>query len=185
MERLPKNFLRELRAGDPALYERLVAEHSIELRRYASRFTRDDDELDELVSATWAIAWLKRGQYRGRGPIPAWLTRICRSIAIRRVNSARRFSDFVQRHTPETSQPAARQDNGATRDAFLDNCMNAVALLPERQRFVVIARVVLGLSVLQTPERMKCRPGTVKATLHAVLKSLNTKLVWKGDDEPE
>ncbi len=56
----------------------------------------------------------------------------------------------------------------ALNDALLD--------LPQRQRDVVVLRLIHGLSVRDTAHRMDCAEGTVKATLHHALNSLKKTL---------
>lgn len=175
-----KQFLQDFRSGDAAVFGRLVDLHSNGLRRYAERYARDSDEIDDLLCATWSIAWEKRLQFKGHGPVIGWLIRICRSVALRVAKDQRmhvRLSDcieFVAR--PECGEALARD-----RDAFDDSCLNAVMALPDRRRLTIICRVLFGLSVEETALLMQCRPGTVKAALHAALSTLRTSAgPWSG-----
>jgi RNA polymerase sigma-70 factor (ECF subfamily) len=52
----------------------------------------------------------------------------------------------------------------------------AVMDLPEREREVVLLRLVEGLSTRETALRLRCAEGTVKATLHHATRKLRTQL---------
>ncbi|WP_067503675.1 SigE family RNA polymerase sigma factor [Actinoplanes sp. TFC3] len=65
----------------------------------------------------------------------------------------------------------------------------ALAHVPARQRAVLVLRFLEGLSVEETAEALKCRPGTVKsqsarglATLRAVLAADDIMLHDEGDE---
>lgn len=175
MQRPTRLFLRDFHAGDAILFGRLVHDHGDELRRSVARFTHDADEIDELVSATWAIAWIKREQFTGRGPVIGWLARICRSVAIRTERYDQRHERLSQ--VVELGNRCEKNaEYSLERDDLEDVCLNAVMMLPERRRLVVICRVLRGLSVEETAKLMHCKPGTVKATLHAALAILRASV---------
>jgi RNA polymerase sigma factor (sigma-70 family) len=63
-------------------------------------------------------------------------------------------------------------DTGMLRDCL----RNAVLGLPERQRDVVLLRLVEGMSTAETAQLLACAEGTVKATLHRATRKLQTLL---------
>ncbi|MCD9624953.1 sigma-70 family RNA polymerase sigma factor [Rhabdothermincola salaria] len=72
---------------------------------------------------------------------------------------------------PDAAEPVA------TRLALRD----AVALLPARQRQVVVLRYLGQLSTAEVAQALGCAEGTVKSTLHSALKALRVEL--EDDDE--
>ncbi len=60
-------------------------------------------------------------------------------------------------------------------DALDDDRLSLVLSLPLRQRQIVLLRLCVGLSTNEVAAQMRCRPGTVKATLHQALRSLRAK----------
>jgi RNA polymerase sigma-70 factor (ECF subfamily) len=52
----------------------------------------------------------------------------------------------------------------------------AVAVLPPRQRQVVILRYLAEMSTVEVAEALGCAEGTVKSTLHSALKAMRVEL---------
>lgn len=85
-----------------------------------------------------------------------------------------------------SSQPCGAAAGGGrlsnAPDALVERSMlgrairRALLELPERQRAVIVCRMLEGLSTRETAERLDCAEGTVKATLHAALGRLATPL---------
>ena len=85
------------------------------------------------------------------------------------VNLARdALRDRARRRGPEPDGVTVSTQDPTTRLA-LDG---ALAGLPPRQRLAVSLRYLADLSVTQTAEVMRCRPGTVKALCHQATRTL-------------
>ena len=139
----------------------------------ALRYARDEDEAHDIVQEAWVLAFRRRHQYDGQGSFPAWLLTICRNVAVSRLRARepRRSAERVPIPTAPAT-PEAHHETGLRQRAILD----AVLDLPERQRETVALRLIEGLSTRATAARMGCAEGTVKAALHAALRSLRTRL---------
>jgi RNA polymerase sigma factor (sigma-70 family) len=110
----------------------------------------------------------KRMTYDARGSFAGWLFTVARSVGMNAV-SARR-GHLVQQQAD--SAVAADADGLQLRTALHD----AVMTLPQRQRDVVLLRLVEGMSTAETAQRLGCAQGTVKASLHHALRKLQLLL---------
>jgi RNA polymerase sigma factor (sigma-70 family) len=76
---------------------------------------------------------------------------------------------------PDPPDPQHDAEQAALRESI----SRAVMDLPERERDVVVLRMLRQRSTRETAEMLGCAEGTVKATLHHALKKLQISMeVW-------
>jgi RNA polymerase sigma-70 factor (ECF subfamily) len=145
----------------------LVAPHLDAMWLLARRFGGSDAE--DLVQEALELAWRKRHLYdEGRGSVRGWLLALVADRCRRRHRRLRR--------TEQLSDVAAPPgDLELTVDVG-----SAVRALSARQRLAVELYYVLGLSVAETAEVMRCSIGTVKSTLSDARGRLRTYLEVKA-----
>jgi RNA polymerase sigma-70 factor (ECF subfamily) len=161
--------LNRFHAGDESLFAELVAEYSPRLLPYLRRYAGADADAGDLLQDLWLRAFTKRRTFDGRGSLIGWLLMIARSVGVTAVR--RRTREPVVEDLRDISAPA-EPDTSPSRDALRD----AVLALPERQRDVVLLRLIEGLSTAETARRLHCAEGTVKATLHHATRNLRAAL---------
>ena len=137
-----------------------------EYRRVAAAIVGDRERARDVVQEAFATAVQRRGDFRGEGPLEAWLWRIV-------VNRAR--SDRPPAIAGERAAAPAAHANGAAEDAAA-SIRVAVSLLPERQRLVLFLRYYADLDYQTIGEVAEIAPGTVGATLTAARSSLQRLL---------
>jgi RNA polymerase sigma-70 factor (ECF subfamily) len=154
-----------------AEFGRLFRTHDARLQRYCGRFAVDLDEAKDLAQSTWLVAWEQRHGFRGSGSFDGWLLRIARTVCTRAVRKRTRTADIAT--LAALPSPIAADANLAFALQELDDDrLSRVLALPPRRRAVVFARLLLGMSTSEAAVFLQCRPGTVKASLHAAVASL-------------
>jgi RNA polymerase sigma-70 factor (ECF subfamily) len=119
--------------ADPALIERVYADHYRDVFRYALAMTRSVEEAEEVTSDTFERA-LRTWTDTPVRPV-AWLLLTARRIATDRWRRARRLARIVM--TAQSSQ----RPSLAEYDPEFDDWFGALAkVLTERQREVLILR---------------------------------------------
>ncbi len=176
---LDREELQRFHAGDEVLFRRLVEEHSPRLLAVTRSFARDLDGAHDLLQETWQRAYGKRWSFRGDGPLFAWLYSVCRNVCLADVGkraARQRLSDVFGGLKPSPPDNPAVMAERAQLSAFAHR---AVMDLPERERAVVICRLLEGLTTRETAAALGCAEGTVKAALHHALEKLEATMeVW-------
>lgn len=132
--------------------------------RVAASVTGDSERASDAVQEAFATAVSKRGSFRGKGPLEAWVWRIV-------LNAARLD---VRRNVPAVDYDEPAAANGQPeRDTEL---RVALACLPERQRTAVFLRYYADLDYVAIGEALGIRTGTVAATLNAAHAALRSRL---------
>jgi RNA polymerase sigma-70 factor, ECF subfamily len=75
--------VRASRGGDGPAYARLVSRYQRPIATYLWRFTRDRNELEELVQEVFVEAYLGLTKFAGRAPFLHWLKRIATRVGYR------------------------------------------------------------------------------------------------------
>ena len=166
-------------AGDETLFRRLVEEHSPRLLAVVRPFAGDLDEAHDLLQETWRRVYEKRKTFSGVGTLLGWLYAVCRSVCMttakRKATRAGAALEVGMAHGSPSLDPGASVERAALQSSIY----RAVMDLPERERDVVILRMLEGLSTREAAERMGCAEGTVKAALHHAMKRLQSSMeVW-------
>lgn len=147
-----------------------MREHSPRLLAQLRRYAISNADAHDLLQEVWLRAYRKRRTFEGRGSFFGWLLMVSRTVGVAAISKQRR-----EPHTEELRDVVAagsRTDDPLLRDAL----RTAVLSLPDRQREVVLLRLVDGLSTAETARVLQCAEGTVKATLHHATRRLQELL---------
>jgi RNA polymerase sigma-70 factor, ECF subfamily len=147
--------------------EGLYRERFREYASVATAILRDPDAGRDAVQEAFANAVRRRGSFRGRGPLEAWLWRAV-------VNAA--LSELRRREprAPLLGEPAAAEANG--RSPLEDDIRAVLDLLPERQRLILFLRYYADLDYREIAATLGISEGTVGAALHAARKVVRLQL---------
>lgn len=89
------------RGGDDHAFETLVRRHKRRVFSTASRFARDDHQLDDLAQEIFIRVFRKLAQFRHESPFEHWLARITVSACYDFLRKERRIRTQVALHTVE------------------------------------------------------------------------------------
>ncbi len=177
LTRLTPDEVALFHQGDHALFRKIVEAHSPRLLAFIRPFAVDSDDAHDLLQDMWHRAFQKRHTFSGTGTLIGWLYSICRNVGLgsaRKRASRNRLGNI----RPAVAEPA-RPDTLFEHDELRQTLHRAVMHLPDRERDVVVLRLIEGLSTRETAEALRCAEGTVKAALHHALGKLQSSMeVW-------
>jgi RNA polymerase sigma factor (sigma-70 family) len=143
----------------------LEALYRSEYRRFlrvATAILRDETRAVDAVQEAFASALRRQRQFRGDGPLEAWVWRMVVNAALKELGR--------QRHTELTDFEVATSLEEPTPVA------EAIARLPERQRLALFLRYYADLDYESIATALQVSSGTVGATLNAAHTSLRRQL---------
>ena len=130
--------------------------------RVAAAMTRDEELALDAVQDAFASAIRNRRQFRGDGPLEAWVWRMV-------VNAARKARARLR------DVPGAPALNGSSASEARD-LRAALEALPERQRTVLFLRYFADLDYRAIASVLGVTPGTVGSHLNAAHAALRRQL---------
>lgn len=176
MTLLDPNDLPAFYSGDASLFRRLVEAHTPRLIAFVRPFADGEDDAEDLVQETWQLVYRKRETFRGTGTLLGWIYSIARNVCLgrrRRVAARSAVSPDPDLHMGEGAMPVERVVEAAE---FRRDLNEAIMQLPDRERDVVILRLLEQRSTLETASALGCAEGTVKAALHHAVGKLRTSI---------
>jgi RNA polymerase sigma factor (sigma-70 family) len=130
--------------------------------RVAAAILRDETRAVDAVQDAFASAIRRRRQFRGEGPLEAWVWRMVVNAALK-VGGRRRHAELAEL---EVAAPLEEPTPVA----------EAIARLPERQRLALFLRYYADLDYESIATALEVSTGTVGATLNAAHGSLRRLL---------
>jgi RNA polymerase sigma-70 factor, ECF subfamily len=153
------------RGATPAQLEALYRARFDHFARVAAGICRDAEVGRDAVQSAFVAALRRRRDFRGTGPLEAWVWRIV-------VNEARRLARGGR--VEGVAVAAEASTNGSGGDEL--GLRAWVAALPERQREALFLRYYADLDYRTIADVLGIEVGTVSATLATAHRALRKKL---------
>lgn len=178
-----QRLLEAIRAGCREAAEAIVHRHHAGVYRFLLHLTRDPDRADDLTQETFASAWHRIGDFRGRSALGTWLHR----IAFGKFVDARRSRLRAEAALAGLRRARPDPPDGDPAGAVLDGersrrLYEAVQALGEPERVVVVLHYLQGLSLRDVAGVIRCPVGTVKWRTSRALARLRERLAGEFDD---
>lgn len=151
---------------DEGAFAALARDEGPLLVRAARRFTRSQEEAEDVVQEAFLRAWRGRDRYRGDAPPAAWLRRIVHNVAVERARRAPRevvVEEIEERWRDDayTVDASVVAERAATRAELED----ALVHLPAIYRAAVLLHDVEGWTVGEIADAQGVGPDTAKMRL--------------------
>ncbi|MBI2901685.1 MAG: sigma-70 family RNA polymerase sigma factor [Planctomycetes bacterium] len=165
-------------AGEESAFEDLVRRHMKDAYAFALRLCGDPQEAEELSQEGFVHAFRALGAFRGESAFRSWLYRIVINLHRDRRRRLRREETRlgVVREETERRQAATAEGAGVQADELADVVRDRVALLPDRQREVLVLHVYHGLDYRGVASVLGCSYEDVKMNLSLARKKLKEAL---------
>lgn len=181
-----RDFLQRLRSGDESAWGELHREHYAKLWSSVQRILNNATMSDDVVQEAFIKAHRDIKRFEGQSQLGTWLYRIAVNQAldtIRKKQRTDRWLSFLAPVSDDENQPvmpeghvpptvSAGLENAETREVIVE----AMAELSVEHRAVVQLRLIDEMSLEETAQLLRCKPGTVNSRLHYACEHLRRKL---------
>ncbi|WP_460795190.1 RNA polymerase sigma factor [Microbacterium sp. GXF0217] len=151
------------------VFDRLFTEYRLPVTRHVECYLGVDAQVYEVVAEVFQLAWERLRV--SRPPGLTWLLRIAEGL----LRERRRRGD-VRESVLEAVQKNVVTNPGEKSTLDRRDVLHAMTQLSERERRVVVLVYWDGLSIGETGEVMRSRPGAVRATLRRARDRLRSVL---------
>lgn len=168
-ERLLTRAVECAKQGDTSALHYLYARYADDVYGYIKSIVRDQHDAEDITQTVFAklITAIKKYERR-RSPFVAWLLRVSRNAALDHVR-ARRLVPCGDVSVSEQSDEHTSLERGLA-------LKEALNLLPEEQREVLVLRHVAGLSPARIAELLGKSEGSIHGLHHRGRRTLRTAL---------
>lgn len=161
---------------DPQELHDLVVEHGDAIYRLALSVVRDPSLAEDVAQETLVKAWLALPTFRGDASLKSWVLRIAHNTAISTLRT-RRAVVIDPYDMPEPTQHADRSVEARVQsDAVMDEFAQALSMLDELSRSIVVLRELEGLAYDEIADVLNVPMPTVKTRLLRARRRLGTVL---------
>jgi len=166
--------LSRSREGDSAAFAELVRKHQGMVFSIAYHYLQDRSLAEDLAQEVFLELYQGLDRIQSAAHLTFWLRRV---TANRCIDQGRKKLRRRELALEETAEPVAA--GGLNDPLLLERLQQSLAVLPERQRMVVILRFQEGLGPAEIAEALEMPVNTVKSTLHRSLEELRRSLTRK------
>lgn len=166
-----EEVVERVRAGETALYEIIMRRYNQRLYRVARAIVRDDGEAEDVMQSAYIHAYEHLGQFEGRAPFAAWLTRIAVNEALFRLRKRGRLDQLEDSEAgygtgANMVETSPDPEQITTRAELRQLLEEAILNLPEQYRVVLMLRDIEELSTAETADALSLTEENVKVRLH-------------------
>ena len=182
-----QKLLAALRAGHEWAFETMVRLYGGRLLAVARRFTRNEEDAQDVLQSAYLSAFRALGDFEGACQLSTWLHRIVVNTALMVLRSRRRkpeesIEDLLPsfqedgHHVEQFSEWCAPADQLMERKETRATVRACIEQLPDNYRTVLMLRDIEELSTQEVAERLEMTPTAVKVRLHRARQALSTLL---------
>lgn len=166
-------------SGDGTAYARLVKRYESDISRQMWRFTRDEDDLEQLVQDVFVEAYLSLRSFKGRSPLVHWLRRIATRVGYRYWKQRDKERVALQRHADIDVDMLASPEEQAPSEAA-EYLYGLFERLPVEDRLVLTLLYFEECDTREIAERTGWSRTLVKVRAHRARKKLKVLLEQAG-----
>jgi RNA polymerase sigma-70 factor, ECF subfamily len=176
-----------LKAGHEWAFEVLIRQHGSRLLAVARRFTRNEEDAQDVVQSAYLSAFRAIQEFEGHCLLSTWLHRIVVNTALMKLRSRRRkpeesietllpgFQDDGH-HVEQFSDWSAPADTLLERQRTRATVRACIMQLPDNYRIVLLLRDIEERSTQEVAEALGMTATAVKVRLHRARQALSTLL---------
>ncbi len=172
-------------AGDSGAFELLMRRHNQRLFRTARGLLSDDTDAQDALQEGYIRIFLGLPKFEHRSSVATWMTRIVYNESIRfRTRRAgirkRERCEMALSHFRRDTQLQESPMDPIERMQMFDDAMG---ILSDRERGVVMLRIIQGLSTRETAASLEISENNVKVSLFRAKPKLAAVLEESGIDD--
>jgi RNA polymerase sigma-70 factor, ECF subfamily len=182
-------LIERSRRGDRAAFDQLVTKHQQRAYQYAYRLTRDPEEAADVVAESFIRMFKALDNFKGDSAFTTWMYRIATNCFLdirkkKRSKPAISLEATVQTSDGEVAyqfeDTNASPHEEAERTETMSAVQDAIELLPEYQRAIIIMYHAEMQSYEEIASALNLPIGTVKSRLNRARLSLRNLLEPAG-----
>ena len=173
-------------AGDEGAFEKLVIENERLIYNVALKITGNPDDAEDVAQEAFIKAYRNLGSFRGESRFSGWLYRLCYNAAMDHIRKNRDpnlrslTNDDGSDAELDVADPAPTPEESADRKETQRIVREAVAMLDDDKREILIMREFSGMSYTAIADALGIEEGTVKSRISRARASLAEILRQSG-----
>ena len=178
--------MAQIARGEQAALRALFNRHYSRVYRFASRFVKDRDAVEEVVNDTFLIAWQQAPRFEGRSRVGTWLLGIARYRALGAVKARQAHPESLdEQHEATLVDPSEGVDARMLREDSSRYLKRCLAMLPREQALLIELHYFRDMSLKEAAALTGVPLNTIKTRMFLARKKLATMLVNEDSDSAD
>lgn len=154
-----------LHARDEALLKQLVRQISPRMLAAIRPYARDDGDAEDLLQDSWLRVMDQLDNFKQNGSFPAWAIAVAKNVArtARRRRERTREQRAAQESVEEVLDRGPNPEEELLSNERRELLNSALARLPDRERDIVVLRIIEGRSTADAAARIGVGVRSVRA----------------------
>lgn len=111
-------LIKAVLGGDDEAFAELIRRHKRKIFSIVAKYSRDDDELDDVSQEIFVKMYQGLNKYRGNAPFEHWLSKLAVNACYDMLRKRQKDANNVPLETVEFSLSSTERDDGRSRDAW-------------------------------------------------------------------
>ncbi len=158
-----QQILQQFKRDYNSAMDMLYAEYAGYLAAVCARYIANDDDLKDVLQESLIKIYtqISTFQYRGKGSLKAWMSRIVVNESLQTLRRNRKDAVFVDKEPPDLPEEEPDTDG-----INADEMTEIIRSLPDGYRMVFNLYVIEGKSHKEIAEILNIKPDTSASQLH-------------------
>ena len=178
-------LIEQIKAGSQEAFEEIVARYEAKVFSMALRYTRKQEDAEEVLQDVFVTVFRKVGSFEGKSAFSSWLHRIVVNAAFMKLRKNKQSRSVpLEDLSPSLKQEYLernlsffpKSDSICAAHELQDALEKAITKLPDEYRVVFVMRDVDGLSNNEVADQLKITIPAVKSRLHRARLMLRKRL---------
>lgn len=164
-------LIEKAQKGNRSAFEKLVKLHEKNVYNLALKFTKNREDALDAAQESFLKAWISLKSFRNESKFSSWLYRLTYNTCLDYLRKSKKGEIISLTSAEDEETVADIKDNALTPEEYAVHketrtaVREAVNMLPEEYRRIIIMREFAGLSYSEIAEAMNINEGTVKSRL--------------------
>ena len=185
MEYNEQKLIQRASGGDPAAFNRLMAQHEKKMYAVALRMFGNREDAQDCLQEAMLRVYRAIGSFKGQSSFSTWLYRITMNTCLdelrRKKNKQSTSLDNLLEQGWSPSDDEGTPEKHAVRAEMRRELNQAIQELPEDMRSAVVLRDIQGFSYDEIAEALGVNVGTIKSRISRAREKLRGKLKEKPE----
>ena len=185
MEYNEQKLIQRASGGDPAAFNRLMAQHEKKMYAIALRMFGNREDAQDCLQEAMLRVYRAIGGFKGQSSFSTWLYRITMNTCLdelrRKKNKQSTSLDNLLEQGWSPSDDEGTPEKHAVRSELRRELNKAIQELPEDMRSAVVLRDIQGFSYDEIAGALGVNVGTIKSRISRAREKLRGKLKEKPE----
>jgi RNA polymerase sigma-70 factor (ECF subfamily) len=169
--------IERAKAGDAHAFDSIVQKYQRQIYFLALKMLKNQEDAEEVAQQAFVNAWNKLDTFRGGSAFRTWLYRIALNLATSLLRKkARTGGDAAELAAEQPGESPGPLDR-LIRDESKREALAACSTLGDKQRQVVLLRIVHELPYSEIGEIVGCSEQTAKVHFHYGVDNLRKRMM--------